>query len=319
MKKVFLFIKERLSQDIPVMLMIVIQQYGSSPGKMGFKMAVAADGSIIGSVGGGVMEHKLVERAKKQLKTIAELKPYLLFLDHNPEATEHKSGMICSGNQSVAFSPLQRENLQIIENILIALETSLKGVLQISQQGLGFLEGGQLEQVRQYRVISSVEWEYMEQIGMPDTLYVFGGGHVGLAISKLFRNLGFHVKIFDNRNNLNTLAENRFAHEKEEVDYLEVGSLVPDGFNVYVAIVTFAHKSDLQVLKQMLGKKIKYLGMMGSEIKVKTIFEQLQAEGVSREQLKKVYAPIGISINSESPDEIAVSIAAQIISVKNGI
>jgi len=72
------------------------------------------------------------------------------------------------------------------------------------------------------------------------------------------------------------------------------------------------------VLWQMLGKKIKYLGMMGSEMKVKTIFEKLREESVPQEQLDRVFAPIGLAINSASPEEVAVSIAAQIISVKNG-
>jgi xanthine dehydrogenase accessory factor len=126
------------------------------------------------------------------------------------------------------------------------------------------------------------------------------------------------VKIFDNRENINTLKENTFAHEKQIVDYKEVGVLVPDGFNVYVVIVTFSHKSDQMVLWQMLGKKIKYLGMMGSEMKVKTIFEKLREESVPQEQLDRVFAPIGLAINSASPEEVAVSIAAQIISVKNG-
>jgi xanthine dehydrogenase accessory factor len=93
---------------------------------------------------------------------------------------------------------------------------------------------------------------------------------------------------------------------------------VPEGFNVYAVIVTFSHKSDQMVLKQLLGKKIKYLGMMGSEMKVKTIFGKLREEGILQEQLDRVFAPIGLNIHSESPEEVAISIAAQIISVKNG-
>jgi len=318
MKKVFPFIKERLSRHIPVMLMTVILRNGSSPGKVGFKMAVAADGEMIGSIGGGSMEHLLVEKAKKQLQNPSELKPYLLFQDHDPDAKENRSGMICSGSQSVAFFPLEKKDLPVVEQICVALDSGEKGVFQISLEGMTLTKGMQMAQPKISLVTDAKNWEYREQMGMPDTIYIFGGGHVGLAISRVFRNLGFYVRIFDNRENINTLRENSFAHEKQFIDYKEVEALVPDGFNVYVVIVTFSHKSDALVLKQMLGKKIKYLGMMGSEMKVKTIFGQLLAEGVPQEQLDQVYAPIGLAINSASPEEVAISIAAQIISVKNG-
>ena len=309
--------KDQLSRDIPVMLMTVVQRAGSSPGKVGFKMAVSAGGEIIGSIGGGTMEHLLVEKAKKLLQNPADLKPFVLFEDHDPEAKENRSGMICSGSQSVAFLPVRKKDLPVIERICDAGDSGKKGVLQITQKGMSFTEGKQLDQPKISVITDADSWDYQEQLGMPDTLYVFGGGHVGLAISKLFKNLGFYIKVFDNRENINTLTENTFADEKHFVDYKKVNGLVPDGFNVYVVIVTFSHKSDLLVLRQMLPKNLKYLGMMGSAKKIETLFGKLKEEGFSQEQLNRVYAPIGLSINSESPAEVAVSIAAQIISVKN--
>lgn len=300
------------------MLMTVVQRAGSSPGKVGFKMAVSADGDITGSIGGGTMEHLLVEKAKKQLHKPSDLKPFVLFEDHDPEAKENRSGMICSGSQSVAFLPLLKKDLPVVEQICTALDAGKIGVLKIMSNGMTFSEGMQLEQPKKSLITGADEWDYQEQLGMPDTLYVFGGGHVGLAISKLIKNLGFYIKVFDNRDNINTLTENTFADEKHFVDYKDVAGLVPDGFNVYVVIVTFSHKSDLLVLRQMLNKKLKYLGMMGSARKVETLFGKLKEEGVLQEQLDRVHAPIGLAINSESPAEVAVSIAAQVISVKNG-
>ncbi len=317
MKKVFPFIRERLSRDIPVMLMVVIQRNGSSPGKVGFKMAVAGDGELVGSIGGGTMEHLLVEKAKKQLKTSAEIKPYLLFQDHDPDAKTDRSGMICSGSQYVAFLSLGKTNLLLVEQICNALRTGEKAVFQLSPKGMTLTKDAQLSGPKISRVKNQDDWEYVEQLGMPDTIYIFGGGHVGLAVSRVFRDLGFYVKLFDNRENINTLKENTFAHEKQIIDYREAETLVPEGFNVYVVILTFSHKSDQMVLRQMLGRKIPYLGMMGSEMKVKTIFEKLREDGIPQEQLDRVFAPIGLPINSATPEEVAVSIAAQIISVKN--
>ena len=179
MKKVFPYIKERLSRNVPVMLMTVIQRAGSSPGKIGFKMAVAADGEIIGSIGGGTMEHVLVEKAKKQLQNPSELMPYLLLQDHDPDAKDNRSGMICSGSQYVAFSPLKKKDLPLAEQICAALDSGEKAVFQLSPKGMTLIKDMQMEQPKISKVTDAEDWEYREQMGMPDTLYIFGGGHVG--------------------------------------------------------------------------------------------------------------------------------------------
>ncbi len=318
MQQIFSFIQPRLSQGRKVILMTVIGREGSSPGKQGFKMVVASDGSFTGSIGGGVMEHRLVEQCKRLLKRKEPQQPFLVFQEHNPEATVNRSGMICSGGQTVAFTPLEEKDLTTVNAILETDKQQQKGVVRFSEKGLFFEVGEQMQVISKSKVISENQWEYTEQAGMPNTLYIFGGGHVGLALSKVFRNLNFKIHLFDNRSEINTFEENQFADEKQIVNYNNVVSLVPEGFNVYVVIVTFAHKSDEQVLEQMLGKSMKYLGLMGSTKKIETIFGRLKQKGFTEEQLKKIHAPIGYPINSETPAEIAVSIAAQVVAVKNG-
>ena len=299
------------------MLMTVIARQGSSPGKTGFKMAVAADGSITGSIGGGVMEYKLVEKSKKMLSEEGDIKPFILLQDHDPEATTNRSGMICSGGQTIAFIPLTDRDLSVVAVILKSIQEQEKGVFELSEKGLFFFPDKILSQHIITEIVAEGHWKYQEQTGMPNSLYIFGGGHVGLALSRLFSNMDFQIYVFDNRSELNTLEENHFAHSKQIVDYNKVRNLVSEGHNIYVVVMTFAHKSDEQVLKQMLDKNIRYLGMMGSEMKVNTIFEHLRHDGFTQQVLDKVYAPIGLPINSENPTEIAISIAAQIIAVKN--
>jgi xanthine dehydrogenase accessory factor len=298
--------------------MTVIGREGSSPGKQGFKMAVASDDSFTGSIGGGVMEHRLVEQSKRLLKQKVLPQPFLVFQDHDPEATANRSGMICSGGQTIAFTPLEKKDLATTQAILNADKNEQRGVLLLSETGIFFRRDEKMQAASKSRVISENQWEYAEQTGMPNTLYIFGGGHVGLALSKVFRNLNFKIHLFDNRSELNTYNANQFVDKKQIVNYNNIASYVPEGFNVYVVIVTFAHKSDEQVLEQMLGKDLKYLGLMGSAKKIETISERLKQKGFTDKQLKKVYAPIGFPINSETPAEIAVSIAAQIVAVKNG-
>ncbi len=318
MQHAFSFIQSHLSQGRKTILMTVIGREGSSPGKQGFKMVVASDGSFSGSIGGGVMEHRLVEQCKRLLKQEEPQQPFLVFQEHDPEATVNRSGMICSGGQTVAFTPLDKNNQATVNAILEAGKQQQRGIVRLSEKGLSFMAGEKMQETSKSKVISENQWEYAEQTGMPNTLYIFGGGHVGLALSKVFRNLNFKIYLFDNRSELNAFEENSYADKRQIVSYNNVASFVPEGFNVYVVIVTFAHKSDEQVLEQILGKKIKYLGLMGSTKKIETIFGRLKQKGFTEEQLKKIYAPIGFPINSETPDEIAVSIAAQVIAVKNG-
>jgi len=316
--KIFSFIQSALSEGRKVALMVVINREGSSPGKQGFKLAVASDDRFTGSIGGGVMEHRLVEQAKRILKQDQLPLPHLIFQDHDPEAKENRSGMICSGGQTIAFVPLTANELHEVNRILNGIKKEEKGILKLSEKGLAYTPGTVMDRYYQSEMLSEKEWVYREQTGMPPTVLIFGGGHVGLALSRVFRPLGFKIHIFDNRSRLNAMEQNHDAHVKQIVDYRYVASLIPEGFNVYAIIVTFAHKSDEQVLEQLLGKKIKYLGMMGSTKKIETIFNHLKEKGVTEEELSQVHAPIGLPINSETPAEIAISIAAEVIVVKNG-
>ncbi len=306
------FIKSKLEENKNVVLMLVIDNQGSSPGRRGFKMAVADDGKMIGSVGGGVMEYNMVELAKKQFT-----QPKGIFLKRQNHCSDNhpdSSGMICSGSQIIAFYPLDRACLSVVESIVKADN----GSLEFNESGVIFKQDRKQEQEFITDTIDENKWSFSEQLGLKNKLFVFGAGHVSVALSQLFKQLGFHITIFDNRDeDLTTFKNNSFADSKQIIRYEEVANYIPEGENIYVVIMTFAHSSDRKVLKDLIDKKLKYLGMMASKKKAKTIYEQLEKEGVSAEQLSRVDSPIGIQINSQTPDEIAVSIAAKIISVKN--
>lgn len=316
MKETWPFIREKLVQNQKVYLLVVIDKQGSSPGKPGFKMAVGEDGELKGSVGGGETEYRLSEMAKKLLKT-TETKIFLKHEIHKSDADEDRSGMICSGEQWVAFYPLNKNDLLLINTIEHAIETGQKGMLHFNQNGILFNKDQQRHHQHKNPVTSLLEWEFSEETGNQDNLYIFGAGHVGLALSNIMRHLDFAVHIFDDRKGLPTLAENTFVNKSEIINYKNIGHLVGEGGNNFVVIMTFGHKSDEVVLRQLINKKLRYLGMMGSRKKVKSIHSNLLEDGFSEEQIQKVRAPIGIPINSQTPYEIAISIAAQIIAEKN--
>jgi xanthine dehydrogenase accessory factor len=154
-------------------------------------------------------------------------------------------------------------------------------------------------------------------VGRENELYIFGAGHVGLALSRVMSALDFTIHIFDDRKDLSTLADNKYANQSALIDYKSISQLVPEGENIFVVIMTFGHQSDEVVLRQLVSKNLKYLGMMGSSKKVASIFRNLSADGITSSVLKKINAPIGIPIGSQTPAEIAISIAAKIIEVKN--
>ncbi|NOY50029.1 MAG: XdhC family protein [Chlorobi bacterium] len=306
------FISSRLKNDCKLVLLVVIDNKGSSPGKKGFKMAVSNDGKLSGSVGGGQMEFEMVELARKQFEKPSEI--FLKKQIHNSSKDEDSSGMMCSGTQWIAFYNLDSTYLPLSESI----RKSKSGRLVFNESG--FVFNRELSSNSQFSsLISDKEhWSLTERLGFNDFLYIFGGGHVSVELSLIFKRLGFHISVLDNRDEyLTTYKQNVYANSKKIINYKKVAKYIPEGDNVYVVIMSFGHKSDMRILKQLLDKKIKYLGMMGSKTKVAVIFKKLLAKGYAKEALDKVDAPIGLDINSNTPTEIAVSIAGKIIKVKN--
>jgi xanthine dehydrogenase accessory factor len=130
--------------------------------------------------------------------------------------------------------------------------------------------------------------------------------------------MDFHISLFDDRADLNTLAKNEFVHEKRIIDsYQNIGDFIESGANNYVVVMTLGYKFDEIVIRQLFDKKFKYFGVLGSRAKMKTLLKSLEKEGFDKNKLAKIYTPIGVQINSRTPEEIAVSIAAEIISIKN--
>ncbi len=166
---------------------------------------------------------------------------------------------------------------------------------------------------------SDDQWCYEENLGLVDTAYIIGSGHVGLALSRQLAMMGFRVIAFDQRPDVESFVDNTFAQEKHVVQYKSIADHIPEGDFSFVIIMTHAHNLDQIVLQQLIAKNLRYLGMLGSKTKVKTIFDNLIQTGVPSEQLERVYAPIGLKIHSKTADEIAVSIAAQMIQVRNSM
>jgi xanthine dehydrogenase accessory factor len=157
---------------------------------------------------------------------------------------------------------------------------------------------------------------FIEPILTQPTLYIFGGGHIALALAQMGRLCGFKIAVVDDRPEF-AQAE-RFPEAKVILaeDFTSSFSRVKIDGPSYIVIVTHGHKHDEVVLEWAVGTPARYIGMIGSKTKNETVFKHLRARGISQQQLDGVHAPIGLEIGAQTPEEIAVSILAEVIKVR---
>lgn len=158
---------------------------------------------------------------------------------------------------------------------------------------------------------------YSELLGKEKKLVVCGAGHVSMQIISIGRMLGFHVTVIDDRLQF---ANNAIAYGADEVKFKEFEdalSEISGDEDTYFVIVTRGHRYDKECLRAISQKPHAYIGMMGSHRRVLIVKQDLETEGIPQEVLDEIYTPIGLSIGAETPEEIAVSIMAEIIEVKN--
>lgn len=298
-----------------------------SPGNPGFAMAVSlengVDTCVQGTIGGGIMEQRIIAEAREYLQqqTTVRLCRKLHHFKH-PEKTP--SGLICAGSQTNILLSLTTNDLPKVLTITRSVEANIPVLLSASPEGLSVealpqstVESGIEPFCLEYA--SEKEWSYRELLGAPHTAYIVGGGHVGLALSRQLQWLNFHVVVLDPRDvdSTDTLRQNTFADLIITTPYTDLATHIPSGERSFVVILTSAYPTDVQALTSLAGKSFAYIGVMGSRTKIATILREAHAVGVAEEWLARIHAPLGVSINSDTPEEIAVSIAAELIATKN--
>ena len=279
-------------------------------------MGVAANGERCGTIGGGAMEVTWVDRSLKIL-AVPDPPADVRHLFHTRETKHEQSGLICSGSQSVLFRPITQNQRQDVDGIIRMYDQHGAGSLEISPTDFAFSPNHRNEVDYTFQLKSDADWLYRENLGVLDTVYIVGSGHVGLALSRIMSTLDFRVVVFDDRPDAETFLQNAFAHEKFCASYNTVGNYMSGANREYVAVVTTAYKTDEAALQSILNKNPKYVGLMGSEAKTKQIFGDLREVGVLEENLQRIHVPIGVPISSHTPEEIAISIAAEIIKERN--
>jgi len=208
-------------------------------------------------------------------------------------------GLICGGQMDVAITLISQPDEALpFREAAVAVRAGKPAILPVRvQSGEGPVE---------YRV----------QIEASPKLVIAGGGHVARALATLMVPLGFHITVIDDRSEF--ANADRFAAPINPVaaDIAETLTKWPVDPNTYVVIVTRGHKHDEQALSAVLDSPAKYLGMIGSRRKIQVIFDDLKHAGATQQQLDRVHSPIGLDIKAVTPEEIAVSIAAELIAVR---
>lgn len=310
---------DSLQSGREVVLLYVLESKGSSPGRQGFFMGINDEGEMEGSIGGGIMEHKFVEMARDLLRNAANKAGYSNIRKqlHDKSATANRSGMICSGEQTIFLYKVQKKDEEPIRILLATLDDLRPGTLGLSPEGITFNTSIPAIDF-DFRIHADDDWLYREKTGFKQELFIVGGGHCSLALSALMRTLGFYIQVFDDRKGLKTMEQNIYAHEKHLLkDYSELREKLLGGKDQYLVIMTFGFRTDDIAVRAILGKPFRYIGLLGSRTKVNEMLEQYAKDNLPQDWLQQVRAPIGIPIHSQTPEEIAVSIAAEIISVKN--
>jgi len=308
----WLEVQKRVQGFDPMALLCVVESIGSSPGRAGFKMCLPIGSELVGTIGGGIMEKKLIDLTAELMDREGGF-PFLKRQVHQADLGKDRSGMICSGEQTVAgYVMYGQEAIELVGHIIAAFDDRVQpSELEFSSTGIRIVPAGER------RALGPDEWCYYEALRDQPRLAIVGAGHVSLALSRQMDLLGFHVTVYDDRKGLHTWHANTYAQEKHFVDYAQMSALVPSDPELYVVIASVGYRTDDLILRQLIRNHYKYLGLLGSKEKVRVMFEAMRKDGFTDEELTQVHAPIGLPIHSRTPEEIAVSIAAEIIEVKN--
>jgi xanthine dehydrogenase accessory factor len=330
----------------------VIGRSGSVAAPAGSRLLVREDGSIAGTVGGGALEGEVMADARTAIE--AEM-PLVREFDFTGD-TAGENLQICGGKVTIfteiifptCFERELAEKLlhEINNNRSVALVSEVSesyGSLPPSGHRMAFnrsgilagsLTGKDLNELVAARAIalfdnpdpllltgeeSGGQRSFLVDYLHPEpVLVVFGGGHIGRPLAHLGALTGFRVVIVDDRPEF--AAPERFPDAEWTFcgDYGEMFDKIGIGPSHYLVSVTRCHTTDRLVIKKAAVSDAAYIGMIGSRRKVSLLWKELQEEGITREQLERVHAPVGISIEAETPAEIAVSIIAQIISCRRG-
>lgn len=312
---------ERLSRGERVIWCVILSAEGSTPRGPGAKMAVFEDGKTVGTVGGGAVELQAARFAGTVSDGQAALRDYDL-VSGGTQAT----GMVCGGHVRIGFFPLEPGDGELLETMRLAWEGQLAPETDFWLDLVFREDGFSLNVLRRPDLHSEGErlpavptlfekdgtLRYVEPLNRDYRVWIFGGGHVSAALVPVLLPLGFPVTVYDSRPEL--AVRSRFPGAEVLLgDFNSLSQSLTIKPQDYVVVMTPGHEMDFEVLRQVLRTLATYIGCIGSRRKTAYVNQKLREEGFSEADLARIHAPIGLPILARTPEEIAISIAAELI------
>jgi len=346
MRDILSVLNQSLEQRQPCVYCSVVETRGSTPQKAGAAMLVFPDGRQVGTLGGGCVEAEVKRKALGTLAGDGHAKAEVLTftLDDNYGWDD---GLICGGRMSILADPIDNASDRVrayygrfyslieagagcTEAIVVSEENA-----PIGSRYLFDVQGKLIDQVGDTPLPEIVRQGLIPLVKRPKawhqhgvaylpilpriTLLIVGGGHVGQAVAKLGADVDFDVWVLDDRDAYANAARFPSAQRHLVGDIGQaLQALAPEITpSIYALIVTRGHGHDEEALYHLATTPAGYVGMIGSKRKIKLIYEDLLARGISQAALEKVHAPLGFDIGSQTVPEIAVSIVAELIACRN--
>ena len=339
MKQLFVEMKKCLEQKEDMVFVTVVASSGATPRAAGARMLVSKKGHIWGTVGGGAVEYHSEKMAMEAIQNHTScMKEYTLKRNEVEDI-----GMICGGDVTLYFKYIEGNDSKMLELCELALKqfneeqsawlvtelaTDRKGEMGLYSKKLGLVG---IEDEKMAELLPTLLHKktckfqidgtsyYAEEMLTPGYVYIFGGGHVSRALVPVLTPLGFRCKVFEDRADFITPEIFPDAVERKVIDDKNIEDMAKVTEDDYIVIMTRGHKSDKIIEEQAMRTPAKYIGVIGSKHKKAKVEKELIEQGFTKEDLERVTTPIGLlSIGAETPEEIAISIAAQLIGVRAG-
>ena len=335
-----------LSEGGSAAMSTIISSKGSLPMSEKSKMLVTPEGKIIGTVGGGCLEADVWTEARQVMENgKSNIQQFVL-----TEKYAGESGLNCGGVVEILTEPLPEAGGEIFRTVLELKDNGRRGTmttiltdhprypdgqrkLLLCDDGeiVGSLGDAALEafvaergwDVLQGENFAVVDYEtedgdaiqlFMEPVLPTPTVYVFGGGHVSFFVVRAAKLAGFKVKVIDDRPAFANKERFPQADDTIVMEFDDTREAFDFGQDDYVILVTRGHQHDQQILEQIYDCDARYLGMIGSKSKISKMWKRLQGKGIDAKYLDRIHAPIGLNIGADSPEEISISIVAELIS-----
>ncbi len=350
MKKIY----SRLAADLQnqsLALATVVKTEGSTPQKPGSSALFSEKGLLNGTVGGGVVEGRVQASASEAIRS--KKSKYITYDLYNDISNQEEA--ICGGQITVLIDANPADSISAFIQLRDSIEQRVPGVLVTMVEASGeesiminryWISGNVIPDIRsefmeklwpvvQQQIKGGNSYDFREMIiSLPDEkqdfqfllepvfppehLVIAGAGHIGRALAHLGNLLGFDVTVIDDRKEYANYSN---IPDADHIIVKDIGAALDEmkkGDDTYIVIVTRGHKDDAEALKSCIGSGLAYLGMIGSRRKVAAMKHEFIEKGyATTEQWNNIYAPIGIEIGSQTVEEIAVSIAAQLIKVRS--